>query len=425
MSNQSFRAIAGRRSLLRMRQGSAFLGNLVEHYDTALFGLLSPFLAPLIFPKHDSLTALILIYAILPIGMWMRPLGSLVFGFIGGVYGRTRALFISLMGMALVCASMAAIPTYARIGVAAPLLFCLGRALQNFFAAGETMGGAIYLLENSAGSKRDVLSAIFGATSIGGELVASLGVFVLSLYGAVDSGWRLLYLLGCTTALCGLWLRRSSPPDAALQKRAPLIATLWEYRRPLFAIAVCAGFSHATYALALVLMNGLVPLVTEHTKEQMVQLNTCLLLMDVLTLPFFGWLSSKISREKVMSAAALIALCGGLPMLLCLKGASLFGVVVIRMLFVFIGVAFFAPFHAWAQQLVPSHSRYTVLSLGYALGSQLLGSPTAPLALWCFQKTHMLTSIAWLWMALALFSYVLIKQGARQAQQAPSPRAGA
>jgi hypothetical protein len=75
---------------------------------------------------------------------------------------------------------------------------------------------------------------------------------------------------------------------------------------------------------------------------------------------------------------------------------------------VILGVAFFAPFYAWAGQLVPSNARYAIISLGYALGYQVLGSPTAALALWCFQKTGMVSSVAWYWMFLGLLSSAAI-----------------
>lgn len=129
----------------RLQLWNVCLGNLFEHYDTALFGFLSPFLAPLIFPKEEPITALILTYAIIPLGMLARPLGSLVFGFIGDVCGRKHALFLTLAGMSLVSGCIALSPTYAQAGIVAPIIFCLGRILQNFLAAGETMGGAIFL----------------------------------------------------------------------------------------------------------------------------------------------------------------------------------------------------------------------------------------------------------------------------------------
>ena len=96
---------------------NACFGNLFEHYDTALFAFLAPFLAPLIFPEQESVTALILVYAIYPIGMLTRPLGS---------------LFLTLSGMALVSWCIALSPTYLQAGILAPLFFVLGRAVQNF-----------------------------------------------------------------------------------------------------------------------------------------------------------------------------------------------------------------------------------------------------------------------------------------------------
>src|SRR5262245_113042 len=91
---------------------SMLLGNLFEHYDTALFGLLSPFLAPLFFPGQDPLTALILTYCIIPLGMIARPIGSLIFGYIGDTRGRKEALVLSLMGMAIITTIMGFMPTY-------------------------------------------------------------------------------------------------------------------------------------------------------------------------------------------------------------------------------------------------------------------------------------------------------------------------
>lgn len=397
---------------MRLKLWNACLGNLFEHYDTALFGFLSPFLAPLIFPEHDPLTALILTYAIIPLGMLARPVGALVFGYIGDTYGRERALFLTLAGMALISGVIAWSPTYAQAGIFAPLIFCLGRVLQNFLAAGETMGGAVFLLENSSEKLRNMLSSLYNMTAVGGHLLASLGVFLLSRFFAVDHGWRFLYVFGCITALFGCLIRLTAQPLSApvhmSQSFAALKSTLWNCHKPLLCVIVSAGFAHANYSMALVLMNGWVPLVSSLTKTQMMQINTYLLIFDVCAFPFFGWLLSKLPRERLMLAAALgVALCS-LPLLLSLRGASLTTAILVRAAFVLFGVAFFAPFHAWAQQLMPSHCRYAVISFGYAVGSQLLGSPTAALGLWCFKKTGMASSVGWYWMVLGLATSVVI-----------------
>lgn len=396
----------------RKQLWNACLGNLFEHYDTALFGFLSPFLAPLIFPDKEPTLALILTYAILPLGMLARPLGSLVFGYIGDVYGRKNALFLTLAGMSFVSGCIALSPTYSQAGILAPIIFCVGRAMQNFLAAGETMGGAIFLLENSSEKRHDLFSSLYSASTMGGHLLASLGVFLLSHYNFTDPGWRFLYLCGCVTALFGCLIRRSTHTVQSSLKFSRTLTnlkrTLWKYRKPLLCIMITSGFASATYSIALVFMNGFIPLVSTLTKTEVMKINTYLLVLDFCALPFFGWVASKVPREKLMLAASLGVVLFAIPLVISLRGSSLAGVIGVRIVFVIFGVAFFAPFHAWAQQLIPPTCRYAVISLGYALGTQILGSPTAALALWCFQKTGLLVSVSWYWMILAIASSLTI-----------------
>lgn len=404
----------------RRQLWNACLGNLFEHYDTALFGFLSPFLAPLIFPDKEPIVALILTYAIIPLGMLARPIGSLVFGYIGDVYGRKQALFLTLAGMSFVSGCIAFSPTYSQAGILAPIIFCIGRALQNFLAAGETMGGAIFLLENSSEERHDLFSSLYSASTMGGHLLASLGVFLLGYYNLTTSGWRVLYLFGCVTALFGCLIRRShhtmQPSVKISHTFTNLRNTLWTHRKALVCIMITSGFASATYSIALVLMNGFIPLVSTLSKTEVMKINTYLLVLDFCALPFFGWVASKVPREKLMLSASLGVVLFAIPLILSLKGAFLMGVVGVRMAFVIFGVAFFAPFHAWAQQLIPSTCRYAVISLGYALGTQALGSPTAALALWCFQKTGMVSSVVWYWMFLGLLSSGVIALALRKKQ---------
>jgi MFS family permease len=392
------------------------LGNLFEHYDTALFSLLSPFFAPLFFPGQDPLTALILTYCIIPLGMIARPAGSLFFGYIGDTRGREQALFLALTGMALVTAFMGFMPVYAQAGFLAPVCLSLGRILQNFCAAGESMGGAIYLLENASESKKDLTSSIFNASTIGGIILASFAVSLLCALGLIESYWRMLYFLGCTTALFAIMLRFKMIMQRPPVNQVPastlkfLLTTCWGWRKAILTIAVASGFSYASYTMALVMMNGFVPLVTAISKEEMMHLNTFLLGIDFILLPLFGFIASRFSRNKMMIAAAVLSILSGIPLLWLLKGASLFTVILVRLILVVIGVWFCAPFYSWAQQLVPSAQRYTVISFAYAIGTQLFGGPTAAVSLWLFQKTGWVVSVGWYWMLLGLAAGYLISR---------------
>ncbi|MEI8125205.1 MAG: MFS transporter, partial [Parachlamydiaceae bacterium] len=142
-------------------------------------------------------------------------------------------------------------------------------------------------------------------------------------------------------------------------------------------------------------------LISSITKQQMIHLNTLLLILDCVAMPFFGWLSSKISRDKMMISAAFGVLLTTIPLFILLESATLTSVILVRICLVLFGVAFFAPFHAWAQDLVPQAHRYAIISFGYAIGSQLLGGPSAAFSLWLFKTTGIISSISWYWLTLA------------------------
>lgn len=398
---------------------SLLLGNLFEHYDAALFSLLTPFLAPLFFPSQDPLTALILTYCIIPLGMIARPLGSLVFGYIGDTHGRKEALVLSLTGMAIVTGCMGFLPTYHQAGILAPILLSIGRLFQNFFEAGQTIGGAIYLIENSAESQKDIISSLYSASTVAGILFASGGVSALCALNVVHEYWRLLYFSGFFTAVFVALLRFKIPLQSFFINKSPkasfyfVLKACWIRRQAVIAIAVAAGFSYASFTLSLVMMNGLVPLVSLVSKSEMAHLNTVLLGIDFLLLPFFGMVANRFSREKMMMLSGAFAMITGYPLFMMLEGASLMTVIFIRLCLVIIGVWFSAPFHAWSQTLVPTSNRYTVISFAYAIGSQLFGGPTAAISLLLFQKTNWIVSAGLYWMVLGLLaSYFVAKQEA-------------
>ncbi len=387
---------------------SGYLGNFFEHYDTALFGFLSFFLAEMMFPKHDCIMALVLTYAIIPLGLLARPIGALFFGYIGDTYGRGHALFISLGGMAVVSILITFTPTYGQVGLVTPIIFTFFRLMQNFLSSGEAMGGGIFLLEHAPKSEHDFISSIYGMTTIGGILVASLGVSVFSFFGIVESGWRLLYLFGSITALFGFMIRRNLVGTNYIKNRAPF--PLWRYRKALLVIGVISGFSYANYSISIILMNGFIPLVTSYSKNQMIALNTALLVFDFCILPLFGLLSTRVSREKVMLFASISIAIFAIPLVLLVPKLNLQGIIGIRLILVFLGALFCAPFHAFVMDIVPKEDRCTIISFGYAIGCQILGGPTAALSLWLFKKTGSISSIAWYWTLLAFLTTIVLSR---------------
>ncbi|HEY2811091.1 MAG TPA: MFS transporter [Rhabdochlamydiaceae bacterium] len=367
------------------------IGNILEHYDNALFALLAPFVASLFFEKNDPLMALILTYGMLPLGIVFRPLGSLFFGWIGDRYGRRRALCASLLGMAVITVIMGSLPLYATAGILSPLLLALCRVGQNFCAAGENVGASIFILEHTEEPRKNFISSIYNASTIAGTLIASILVSLCSFYWKDMPFWRWLYWSGGITALVVLPIRYKLTEGVefikAKQTSANIVKVLSLNWKPLLAILCVAGFSYTTYSLPFTFMNGYIPLVTSMTKAGAVHMNTCLLVLDMCTLPFFGVLASKYSKEKIMLISALFTCVSSIPLFYLLPSASLPTILAIRMLIVLCGVGFSATYYSWIQELVLPQYRYTILSTGHAIGSQLIGAPTSAISLWLFQKT--------------------------------------
>ena len=168
-------------------------------------------------------------------------------------------------------------------------------------------------------------------------------------------------------------------------QRIHWFSAIKEHRTAFLSIILASGFSYTTYSLGFTLMNGYIPLVTALSKTDVMKVNTVLLIVDMFLLPCFGYLANKLGKERVMLAGALCSVIGALPLFSLLEHASLNLVIAIRVAIIFSGVAFAAPYHAWAMERIPSSHRYLILSLGYAIGSQLIGAPTSAICLWLYK----------------------------------------
>ncbi len=370
----------------------AMIGNVLGHYDSMLFALLIPFLSPWFFGKQESLTALILTYLLLPLGMITRPLGAIFFGWMGDRFGRDRALFYALFGAALTMVGTGFLPTYREIGFLAPCLLALTRIIQSFCLAGAKIGAAIFVLEHTQIPKRNLVSSFYEASTMIGIVIASALVTFWGQQGWLEQGWRTLFFIGGGTGIAGIFLRLHAKDErefttAVEIKRPSLLQILKQHKVILFYLVLSAGFYYAIYEFVFTFMNGYIPIVTSLTKEEVLKINTWLLAGDLLLLPCFGYLAGRFSREKLIFLAVVCATVSVIPLFSCLRGASLSLVIFIRLIIMIFGVAFVASYRAFAMQQVPPQHRYVILSLGSALGSQFIGAPTSAGCLWLYQTT--------------------------------------
>lgn len=411
------------------------IGNVLEHYDEALYGFLIPFLAPLFFPHSDPIYSLLAAYAILPLALLSKPLGAYVFGRIGDRWGRKRSLSITLLGMAFATVGVGCLPTFEEAGWVASALLSFGRLVQNFFVAGEATGGVLYLLENTEKRKRGFVSSLFDASGIVGIMLAALAA---SLVGELH--WRWLFWGGGICGLFGVIIRWTAvdageqgfatstnvhpcPPSSTVVHCRPPLP--WQWRSsdwvPVMAIAAVSGFSYANYYLLSSFLNGFLPLVSRVSSQEALSLNALLHLLDLLLLPCFGWLSMRVANDKLMLVAIGLAVCLAHPLFFALDGADTWVAGGVRIALTILGVCLAAPYHAWAMEAAPVQRRFTVCAVGSAIGSQLIGAPIPVISLWLYHTTGWVASPAIPLIATALLAGAAILYLRQRSNVRPPP----
>jgi MHS family proline/betaine transporter-like MFS transporter len=380
---------------------SALIGNVFNHYESSLFGWLAPFLAPVLFPNKSGGEALLFTFAFLPLSYVMKPLGAVVWGWIGDRWGRKPVLITCMLGMAMATFMMGCLPLSA--GAWKIVAFC--RLFQGFFAAGEEKGAALFLMENTPPHQRNWMSAIYDASGIVGIFLASL---LASFFG--ETSWRLLFWLAALGGLFAVFLRKHTHESPEFKSSQGSWRLLWQERVLIAKIAVVSGFSYANYFIVTVFLNGFLPQISALTKKDMMMFNTHLLWIDVLLLLGFGHLCKWVGKDRLMRAAALSASLSIVPLFCFLEGASWGQVALIRLVLVGFGVALAAPYHAWKMELLPKNHRFLVGSFASMLGSKVLGAPVPFIATWLATQTGMVWTAALPVVITGLASAAILKQ---------------
>lgn len=365
---------------------AGFLGNLLDHYDTALYGLLVPWLAPLIFPKEDPVVALIIAYGLLSAGIFTRPLGALFFGKYALKHGAKKTLIVSLLGVAFATMSMGFLPLYKHVAYKAVAILAALRALQAFFAAGETAIAPLFILQQDKPSRYTLTSSFYEISSMLGIFLASGLVWIGSQQQWIAYGWRYLFGLGFLTALVALVLRLSiqGEQEPQIPKNTKLYPIIKNNKGLLLQLFCVSSLNYLTYMVPFVFLNSFVPLISSISKEEILRYNTLLLVLDMLLLPLVGYIAKRYQPKAFMLGAAILLSISLIPIFLYMQKMSLGGLTLARIWMISLGLGFMVPKQAWMMQSLKPEERYVLKSFAYHLAAETLGrsSPAICLALW-------------------------------------------
>ncbi|QJD99935.1 MFS transporter [Massilia forsythiae] len=373
-------------------------GNLVEWFDFYIYSFCALYFSSQFFPKGDATTQLLNTAGIFAAGFLMRPIGGWLFGRIADRYGRRNAMMISVLMMCGGSLMIAALPTYATIGTAAPVLLLVARLFQGLSVGGEYGTSATYMSEVAEPGRRGFFASFQYVTLIGGQLAALLVLGVLQLFLSHEElvawGWRIPFVVGAASALVSLYLRRSLHETTTAAGRTSeaagsVLTLLREHRRAFVTVlGFTAGGSLIFYAFTTYMQKYLVNTVGMSAKTASGVMTVCLLIYMALQ-PLFGALSDRIGRRTSMIAFGLLAAIFTAPVMFALRSAGsplMAGVLITCALAI---VSLYTSIGGLIKaEMFPVEVRALGVGLSYAVANAIFGGSAEYVALWFKQAGH-------------------------------------
>ncbi len=298
------------------------LGTVFEWYDFYLYGSLAPIIAKQFFSGNDPTTAFILTLLAFAAGFIVRPFGALVFGRLGDMIGRKYTFLITILIMGASTFFVGLLPTFASIGVAAPIILVMLRVLQGLALGGEYGGAATYVAEHAPHGKRGAFTAWIQTTATLGFFLSLMVILLVrTSMGETDFGswgWRIPFLVSVLLLGISVWIRLSMNESPAFAKmkaegktsKAPLTESFLKAKNAKIVILALLGL---TMGQAVVWYTGqfyALFFLTQTLKVDIATANIMVAASLILATPFFiffGSLSDKIGRKWIILGGCLIA----------------------------------------------------------------------------------------------------------------------
>lgn len=304
---------------LRSTVFAGLIGNVLEWYDFAVYGYFAHIIGQQFFPSTDPAVSTIAAFGAFAAGFLVRPIGGVVFGQIGDLLGRKRALMLSVICMAVPTVLIAFLPTYASIGILAPILIVLLRIVQGLSVGGEYTSSLIYLAEHAPPGRRGLISSWGMVGAVGGILLGSgVGAVITTLVPAdaiADWGWRIPFALGIVVAFTGVLIRRGPTEAPRPAAAAPPLRDSFLAHGP--AVLRVAGIN---IAMGVVFYAAFVYSVTYITQIDKLpgdiafDINTASMVVLLVAIPLFAMLSDRIGRKPLMVAGLVALAIGSVPL---------------------------------------------------------------------------------------------------------------
>ncbi len=369
---------------------ASFIGTAIEFYDFYIYGMAASLvIGPVFFPGEDSSSQALSAFLTFAVAFLTRPLGAILFGHFGDRIGRKATLVTSLLVMGISTTLIGLLPSYAQIGVWAPILLCVLRFSQGIGLGGEWGGAALLATENAPKGKRGFYGMFPQLGPPVGFLLAT-GSFLGLTYSLndqqfIDWGWRLPFMASSVLVAIGLYVRLAlteTPVFTEVLKQQqrvtfPLKNILSLHLKPLVLGALAMVVCYALFYIATVFSLSYGTSTLHIPRQQFLGMLCMAIVFMAVATPLSAWASDRYGRKRVLLIASSLAMLSGFALEPMFNSNSPLLLTVFLSLELLLMGATFAPMGALLPELFPSELRYTGAGTAYNLGG-ILGASFAP-----------------------------------------------
>jgi metabolite-proton symporter len=373
-------------------------GNFLEMYDFMVFGYYATAIAKAYFPTGSEFASLMLTLMTFGAGFLMRPVGALLLGAYMDRHGRRKGLILTLSLMAFGTFTIAVMPGYATIGVAAPLLIVAGRLVQGLSAGVEIGGVSVYLAELAPpGRKGFYVAWQSGSQQVAVMFAAAIGLVANYVLGPADMaawGWRIPFIIGCLLVPFLLLLRRSLEETAVFmaQKERPDLNAICNTLVQNWSLVVRGMMMAVTTTVFFYMITAYTPTygntVLHLSAQDAFLVTLCVGLLNFIMLPIMGAISDKVGRLPLLIGVSLLGLISGYPLMHWLVSEPSFGrLMAVELFFGAVFAMYNGAMVVFLTEIMPAHVRTSGFSVAYSLATGLFGGFTPAIATYLINAT--------------------------------------
>lgn len=381
------------------------MGGMLEFYDFTIYGLFAVYFSNQFFPSHNQLLSIIASYTIFLVGYVVRPLGGVLFSHIGDEIGRKTVLIITMLLMGVASIGMGLIPTYAQIGIAAPILMLLCRLMQGLAIGGELPSMIVYVTESMPGKRGYGMGGVFAGT-ISGLIPGMLINLAITHYLSIDQvnnfGWRIPFIIGGLLCFIAYQIRKKLHETRAFQNlhnrdRFPFLDLIHNHLKEVIIGTALVSIMATPITLAIIFMpTYLIKIVG----LPIAGISNAILIATIVCMfatYFMGILANKFNIVKLLIGGSVLIIIASI---LCYFGiANGYNLVLSISIFTLLQGALVTLPPIFLSYLFPVHVRLSGVALSYNIAFVIFAGLTPIIITSIIEKTHWIFIAPIIWMA--------------------------